>query len=351
MKKGEGAPGDREKSGGRGERAGGQRRATPRGPALWLHLRGDMRVTVRTPLPRAPPRPAHPDSGPQPARRLWTYVIVAPLPEVEGPDGPEEQQHRPRNEDHSSDLEQPRGAGGLHGHRGVCLRAGGGEVGEGGPVTSAPPAPPHLPWRWQTARPLSPRSVPKVPCTQAWMCDQQTFARGGPGPRGCARSARHRTPAPASGPTLPFTAVWGPENPTHARGWAPASQIRWRESLTPGSGFGPPRKSRALRVHCPGSGTGNPEPYSPGDCKTRRRQAPPGRWELCRSFLSWLWPEERYPGSLRARPGLCPAAPTCWAFQRCAHTVPCPARASPAVPTPSRASPLSSLPSPAPAAV
>lgn len=144
MEKGEGAPGDLEKSGGRGERAHGQRRATPRGPALWLHLvGGDMRVTVRTPMPRAPPRPAHPDSGPHPARRLWTYVIVAPLPEVEGPDGPEEQQHRPRNEDHSSDLEQPRGAGGLHGHRGVCLRAGAGEVGEGGPVTSAPPAPPH----------------------------------------------------------------------------------------------------------------------------------------------------------------------------------------------------------------
>ena len=52
-------------------------------------------------------------------------MIVAPLPEVEGPDGPQEQQHRPRNEDHGSDFEQPRGAGGLHGHGGVRLRAAG----------------------------------------------------------------------------------------------------------------------------------------------------------------------------------------------------------------------------------
>jgi hypothetical protein len=50
-------------------------------------------------------------------------VIVIPLPEVEGPDGPEEQQYRARNEDHSSYLEQPCWApGGLHGDGGVRLR-------------------------------------------------------------------------------------------------------------------------------------------------------------------------------------------------------------------------------------
>lgn len=76
----------------------------------------------------------------------------------------------------------------------------------------------------------------------------------------------------------------------------------------------------------PAAGRGIPEPYSPGDCKTRRRQAPPRRWELCRSFLSWPWPGERDTGRLRARPGLCPAAPTCRAFQRlaraCTHSAP-----------------------------
>lgn len=51
-------------------------------------------------------------------------MIVTPLPEVEGPDGTEEQQHRPRNEDHGSDLKQSSGAGGLHGHGGIRLRAG-----------------------------------------------------------------------------------------------------------------------------------------------------------------------------------------------------------------------------------
>lgn len=50
-------------------------------------------------------------------------MIVIPLPEVEGPDGPEEHQQRTRNEDHSSDLEQTRRAGGFHGHGGVGLQS------------------------------------------------------------------------------------------------------------------------------------------------------------------------------------------------------------------------------------
>lgn len=50
-------------------------------------------------------------------------MIVISLPKVEGPDGAEKQQHRARNEDHSSHLEQPcRVPGGLHGHGGVRLR-------------------------------------------------------------------------------------------------------------------------------------------------------------------------------------------------------------------------------------
>ena len=116
-------------------------------------------MTERTPPSRAPPGPA-----PLPASRtltrarkppaaLRTYVIVAPLPEVEGPDGPEEQQRRPRNEDHGSDLEQPRGAGGLHGHRGVRLRAG-----SRGTVMSARSDPARRGWR--TARPGLLRAPP-----------------------------------------------------------------------------------------------------------------------------------------------------------------------------------------------
>lgn len=50
-------------------------------------------------------------------------MIVIPLPEVEGPDGPEEHQQRTRNEDHGSDLEQTRRAGGFHGHGGVRLQS------------------------------------------------------------------------------------------------------------------------------------------------------------------------------------------------------------------------------------
>lgn len=70
-------------------------------------------------------------------------MTVAPLPEVEGRDGPEEQQHGARNEDHGSGLEQPRGAGGLHGHRGVRLRAGGAERGSRlRPARSGPRAAP-----------------------------------------------------------------------------------------------------------------------------------------------------------------------------------------------------------------
>lgn len=49
-------------------------------------------------------------------------MIVIPLPEIEGPDGPEEHQQRTRNEDHGSDLEQARRAGGFHGHGGVRLQ-------------------------------------------------------------------------------------------------------------------------------------------------------------------------------------------------------------------------------------
>lgn len=55
-------------------------------------------------------------------------MTVALLPEVERPDGPKQQQHRPRNKHHGSDLEQPRGAGGLPRHRGVSLRAGSAEI-------------------------------------------------------------------------------------------------------------------------------------------------------------------------------------------------------------------------------
>lgn len=211
-----------------------------------------MRVTVRTPPPRAPLSPAHlPALRTQtrvcaPRAALRTYVIVAPLPEVEGPDGPEEQQHRPRNEDHSSDLEQPRGAGGLHGHRGVGLRAGGGEGRGGGTghvCAARSPAPPV-----GVGNGASPFAAlpPGGPFTQAWMCDKQTFGGAGPRPRGCVR--RHRTPPPESRPALPCTPVWGPEPPAHAQVWAPACHIRWRRSLTPGSGFRHPRKGRVLRV-------------------------------------------------------------------------------------------------------
>lgn len=79
---------------------------------------------------------------------FWTYMIVSPLPEVEGSDGPEEQQQRTRNEDHSSDLEQTRRAGGLQGHGGICLQGGGGG-GEGTRVAAMPhtlQVPTRCPW-------------------------------------------------------------------------------------------------------------------------------------------------------------------------------------------------------------
>lgn len=120
--------------------------------------------------------------------------------------------------------------------------------------------------------------------------------------------------------------------------------------------------SLVAQISDPGQGiqtprSGAPGRYSPGGCKTQRRRAPPGRWALCPSSPSWLLSQEQDPGRLRARPRLCPAAPTCRAFQRGAEArartltgarSPGPAWASPALPTsPSSASPLSSLPSPA----
>lgn len=222
-----------------------------------------------------------------------------------------------------------------------CLRAapGASGVGMGCSSSQAPPGPPFA------------ELPPEGPWSSGVDVPRANFSRC----RDIAPwfSAGHPTLPPYS---RPFTSSGdaGPPAQAHAWGATPsphldASVCSHLPSLVaqiadPGQGIQTPR-------------SGAPGRYSPGGCKTQRRRAPPGRWALCPSSPSWLLSQEQDPGRLRARPRLCPTAPTCRAFQRGAEArartltgarSPGPAWASPALPTsPSSASPLSSLPSPA----
>lgn len=171
-------------------------------------------------------------------------------------------------------------------------------------------------WGWGAARPLSPRSLPRGPSPRARLGD----AHSSGGAEGKGKGEGSAGPEPR---TL---------TPAHAQVGAPASHLPRCKSRPP---QGPRRRGRAPCVAGAGSGAGDPQPDSPGGCKTRRRRAPRGRWELCRSFRSWPRREERGSGRLGA-PRLCPAAPTARALSA--------AQGQPSRPTPSRASPhLSSL--------
>lgn len=207
--------------------------------------------------PRAPRRPGRPDPA---------YVIVVPFPEVEGPDGPEEQQHRPRDEDHGPDLEQARRAGGLPGHGGVRLRAGPGE----GRVRSAPlaprrplAAPPGTSGRGWDTHALSPfgraRSRRSLGLGRAGPTSNRRGAK--PSPRGCALAAGHG-PAPTRLPVhrlrIPcplHTNTRGASPPTWAPQFAPTSHIRWHKSLPRDSGSRSSREARAVRADQPGGRT------------------------------------------------------------------------------------------------
>lgn len=245
-----------------------------------------------------------------------TYVIVTPLPEVKGPDGPEEQQHRPRNEDHSSDLEQPRGAGGLHGHRGVRLRAG--TEGHGSHLRRPPRRCPRSAPRgwgvgWGAARPelLRAPSFAALPLG-AWHSGVGAREANFPRCRATTRliCTRQRAPPPDTPFPLPFTPVCESDDahpyPPQTLAWgvtmhiwvphlAPTPHIRWHKSLTP------------LPCEWITRQLGWDPGYSPEGCKTRRRQALPGRWELCPSSPSWLRPREQTPRGWR----------TPWALSGC----------------------------------
>lgn len=264
-----------------------------------------------------------------------TYVIVAPLPEVEGPDGPEEQQHGPRNEDHRADLEQPRGAGGLHSHRGVRLRAGREAVRS---APSAPAVPRSAPGTGGWGGGRAPRAPPGSPSAafppeRSWRAARlANFAEQGRRPAGL-----HSPPAPVAPPLTPVPpapsgqAVDPVALHTHTLGHPP-SHSRWLKSLT-GQWMRTRSKARAPAAGLSGTHRGAAKldilrPHQ-GDGHFVRVPC-----HGCGQGSGALGGSTRALGSVLPRTR---SARRAWA--------------SPAVPTPSSASPLSSLLSSAPAAV
>lgn len=164
--------------------------------------------------------------------------------------------------------------------------------------------------RWGGSRaPRAPPGAPSAafPPQRSWHAGAQRDYRGaGPSPRGSTLPARTGCAHPDPRSTRSFRPGCGSSGPAHAHIGHPPSHSRWLKSLT--RPVDPdPAQSPGPAVDHPGGRTARD---SPGGCKTRRPQAPPGRWALCPSSLPWLRTGERGTGRLRARPGRCPAAHT-----------------------------------------